>query len=54
MKTKLTRKQIGSKGGKATWKKVSKAERRRIMTERANQLWAKIRAGSLSTGSQAK
>lgn len=44
-----TRKEIGSMGGKKRWAKISKAKRSAEMKERANQLWAKIRAGNLTT-----
>lgn len=41
---KLTRQQCGQK----RWKGISKEKRSAEMRERANQLWAKIRAGSLT------
>lgn len=45
---KLTPQEKGKKGGLQTWAKVSKEERTKIMRERANQLWAKIKAGKLT------
>lgn len=50
---KLTLKERGRKGGKSTWSKIPKKERTRIMRQRANQLWAKIRTGQLSIRSLA-
>lgn len=44
----MNKKESGSKGGKKRWKKISKAKRSEEMTIRANQLWAKIRAGKLT------
>jgi len=44
--TKLNK--AGNQRGIKTWAKISKTERSKIMSERANQLWAKIRAGSLT------
>ncbi len=46
---KLTREEIGKAGGKKRWAKISKEKRSQEMRERANQLWAKIRAGKLVT-----
>jgi len=42
---KLTRKQCGQK----RWAGISKEKRSAEMRERANQLWAKIKKGGLST-----
>lgn len=38
----------GNKRGINTWKNIGKLDRKKIMTERANQLWNKIRAGKLT------
>lgn len=46
---KTLKQQYGSLGGKKRWAKISKKKRSEEMRERANQLWAKIRAGKLST-----
>ena len=51
---KKTKAQAGKKGGTNRWKDVSKTERKKIMSERAKQLWVKIRAGKLSTVTLAK
>lgn len=43
----MNKQESGSKGGKKRWAKISKAKRSAEMRLRANQLWAKIRAGGL-------
>jgi hypothetical protein len=42
------RKEASAKGGKNRWAKISKKKRSEEMRLRANQLWAKIRAGKLA------
>ena len=46
---KLTRSEIASKAGKASWAKLSSKEKSARASKMANALWAKIKAGELST-----
>lgn len=47
--TKKQNQENGRKGGLKRWANVSKEKRSKEMRERAKQLWAKIRAGELTT-----
>ena len=47
---KLTRSEIASKAGKASWAKLNKKQRSEKARKGGDALWVKIRSGSLSTG----